>query len=100
MARRRAEYRLSPKARDDIEAAWLYSLNQWGLRQAERYIDELTKAFALLARSPNAGLACDWIRRGYRRHAVIRHVVYYRVTGQGIEIVRVLPDRALASRHL
>ena len=100
MSTKSAEYRLSPRAREDIEAVWLYSLQEWGLAQAERYIDDLTSAFELLTARPKAGTSCENIRPGYRKYPVIRHVVYYRETNYGIEVVRVLHDRMLASRHL
>ena len=83
-----------------MEAVWLYSLTQWGSEQTERYMDALTEAFEFLARRPKAGTACDHIRQNYRRYRVIRHVVYYRTTGYGIEVMRVLHDRMLAERHL
>jgi len=94
------EYRLAPKARDDMETVWLYSLKQWGAQQTERYIDDLTGTFEFLAENPKAGTACENIRAGYRKHPVIRHVVYYRETGYGIEVIRVLHDRMLATRYL
>jgi toxin ParE1/3/4 len=94
-----AEYKLTPKARSDMEAVWLYSLTEWGLHQAEHYIDDLTVAFAFLANNLKSGTACDNIRAGYRKYPVIRHVVYYRQTKCGIEVMRVLHDRMLASRH-
>ena len=100
MADDKLEYRLSPKAREDMEAVWLYSLTQWGAAQTERYIDDLIEAFVFLAQSPQAGTACEHIRTGYRKYPVIRHVVYYRETGRGIEVIRVLHDRMLAPRHL
>lgn len=93
------EYRLAPKAREDMETVWLYSLTQWGAQQTERYIDDLTEAFEFLAKNPKAGTACENIRAGYRKYPVIRHVVYYRETAYGVEVVRVLHDRMLASRH-
>lgn len=40
------EYRLSPMARDDMEALWLSSFKQWGIEQTERYIDKLTDKLA------------------------------------------------------
>ncbi len=83
-----------------MEAVWLYSMAQWGAEQTECYIDELTAAFSFLADSPNAGTACEYIRAGYRKYPVIRHVVYYRTAEYGIEVMRVLHDRMLASRHL
>ena len=94
-----AEYRLTPKAKEDMEAVWLYTLTKWGASQTDRYIDDLTEAFAFLAQSPKFGTACDNIRQGYRRYPIMRHVVYYRETAYGIEIIRVLHDRMLALRH-
>ena len=100
MAGARAEYRLASKAREDMEAVWLYTLAQWGAGQTERYIDDLTEAFAILADNPKAGTACDHIRRRYRRYPVLRHVIYCRPTRYGVEVMRVLHDRMLAARHL
>jgi len=82
-----------------MEAVWLYSLQEWGAQQSDRYIDDLTAAFAFLAERPKAGTQCESLRAGYRKYPVIRHVVYYREADYGIEIVRVLHDRMLASRH-
>ena len=94
-----AEYRLSLKAREDMEAIWLFSLDRWGTSRAERCIDDLTNAFTYLTERPEAGMSCDHIRERYRRHSVVRHVVYYRKTLFGIEVMRILHDRMLASRH-
>lgn len=69
------------------------------MERADRYIDDLTETLALLADRPKAGAQCENIRVGYRKYPVIRHVVYYRETAYGIEVVRVLHDRMLPSRH-
>ena len=65
-----AEHRLAPEANRDLEAIWLYTLEEWGLKQANRYTDELTDVFAQLAVGPQLGTACDHIRIGYRRRRV------------------------------
>ncbi len=80
-------------------AVWLHSMTQWGAQQADRYIDDLAADFQFLAESPKAGTICKNIRVGYRKYPVIRHVVYYRETAYGIEIMRVLHDRILATLH-
>ena len=100
MPTKSAEYRLSPRAKEDLESIWLYSLSEWGLNPADAYIDGFIVAFDLLANSPKAGVACEKIRSGYRKHSVIRHSIYYRETGYGIEIIRILHDRMLAIKHL
>ena len=43
MPERVAEYRLAPEAKRDLEAIWLYTLEEWGLTQANRYTDEAEK---------------------------------------------------------
>jgi toxin ParE1/3/4 len=83
-----------------MEAVWLYSSNEWGLEQAGPYTDDLTAAFECLANNPKSGTRSEHIRVGYRRHPVLRHVIYYRETAYGIEVVRVLHNRMLATRHL
>ncbi|BBO86816.1 plasmid stabilization protein ParE (plasmid) [Desulfosarcina ovata subsp. sediminis] len=100
MASTKAEYRLSPKAVEDMEAIWLYSLTHWGAKQTGRYIDDVIGAFELLAQNPEIGTACNHIRQNYRRYPIKRHVVYYRVTDYGIEVMRILHDRMLSTRHL
>jgi toxin ParE1/3/4 len=95
-----AEYRLAPAAERDLETIWAYTRQQWGLEQANRYIDILTLAFAELARSPQMAPACDHIRPSYRRRSVERHMIYFRITDYGIAIIRILHDRMDAPRHL
>ncbi|MFZ3019063.1 MAG: type II toxin-antitoxin system RelE/ParE family toxin [Gallionella sp.] len=95
-----AEYRLTPAAEHDLEAIWIYSTQQWGVEQANRYTDFLTAAFAELAQSPKTAPACDHIRSGYRRRCVERHMIYFRITNYGIAVVRILQDRMDASHHL
>lgn len=45
MPAKSAEYWLTPEAELDMEAIWFYTLEEWGLEQANRYTDELTEAF-------------------------------------------------------
>jgi toxin ParE1/3/4 len=78
----------------------LYTLEEWGIDQALRYTDDLTAAFDRLAANPQLGASCDHIREGYRRSRVGRHVIYFRITGYGIAVIRMLHDRMDAPRHL
>lgn len=47
-----AEYRLAPAAERDLETIWTHAIEQWGVEQADRYIDILTAPFSELAQSP------------------------------------------------
>jgi toxin ParE1/3/4 len=95
-----AEYRLTPAAERDLESIWIHTRQQWGVEQAHRYIDNLIAVFADLTQSPRTAPACDYIRPGYRRRSVERHMIYFRVTAYGIAIVRILHDRMDAPRQL
>ena len=95
-----AEYRLTPAAERDLEIIWTHTLQQWGIEQANRYIDILTLAFGNLAASPKTAPACDQIRSGYRRRHIERHMIYFREAAYGIAIIRILHDRMEATRHL
>lgn len=94
------EYRLAPAAEGDLEVIWAYTVQQWSVEQAHRYIDILTATFAALAQSPKTAQACDHIRPGYRCSRVERHMVYFRITEYGNAIIRVLHDRMDALRYL
>ena len=100
MSDKSPEYRLSPKARRDLEEIWLYTLTEWGFEQANRYTDEFTAAFAALAEQPQIAGRCDHIRTGYRRLRVGRHTIYFRIAQFGIVVIRILHDRMLPARHL
>ncbi len=95
-----AEYRLSPAAEADLETIWLYTQKQWGIAQADHYIDILTASFTALSIAPKTAPACDDIRPRYRRKWVEHHVIYFQTTDYGIAIIRILHERMDAPRHL
>ncbi|MDY0937393.1 type II toxin-antitoxin system RelE/ParE family toxin [Pseudomonas viridiflava] len=94
------EYRLAPAAERDLEAIWVYTFQEWGVAQANHYVDIITEAFAELAQNPKTAPACDHIRSGYRRRSIERHVIYFRATEYGIAVIRVLHDRMDVSRYI
>ena len=47
------DYKLTPAAKNDVKAIWQYTLEKWGEKQAEKYIDQLTEKFKALASAPN-----------------------------------------------
>jgi toxin ParE1/3/4 len=62
----------------------------WGHEQRNRYLAKLDHGFHILAERPQRGLSCDHIRFGYRKYPIGRHLVFYRESQEGIEIIRVL----------
>lgn len=83
-------YTIAPRARRDLQAAWLYSRDRWGRRRADAYIRDLTATIEHLAASPLLGQACDDIRPGYRKHTVGSHMLFYAIRDETVVVFRVL----------
>ena len=77
-------YTVTPRARADIEEIWNYTTEQWGADQAEEYVRMLQQAIELLAREPTRGRSIEEIRSGYRKYPAASHMLFYRMTDDGI----------------
>jgi toxin ParE1/3/4 len=95
-----AEYRLSPRAQRDLDGLFDYMRGALGPAQAMHYTDLIEAACADLAEARQQAQGCANIRSGYRRRSVEQHVIYFRPTGYGIAIIRILHQRSDAARHL
>ena len=93
-------FRLTERAKADLRAIGRYTQATWGREQRNRYLARLDAAFHLLAQEPRRGRACDEIRPGYRTYHVGRHLVFYRASPDGVEIIRILHDRMDIETHL
>jgi len=93
-------YLLRPAAETDLDDIWNFTANRWTDDQANRYYRQLIDAFERLAGAPALGRSCDEIRSGYRRYNVEAHVVFYRIVGDDVEIVRILHARRDFRLHL
>ncbi|MEZ4670687.1 MAG: type II toxin-antitoxin system RelE/ParE family toxin [Anaerolineae bacterium] len=96
-----ARFTLRPKAIEDLEAIWHYTVSTWGNLQADTYIRQLSEGIRVLASDPAIGQACDYVREGYRKYPVNRHIIFYRViAAEEIDVVRILHERMDVDRHL
>jgi toxin ParE1/3/4 len=92
---------LSPAAHADLDQIWAYTSERWDDDQAEAYLREIQQAIERIVDNPMIGRACDEVRRGYRKHAVGSHTLYYRIVGGDvINVVRILHQRMDVDRHL
>ncbi|MCW5700066.1 MAG: type II toxin-antitoxin system RelE/ParE family toxin [Rhodospirillales bacterium] len=90
----------SPKAETDLENIWLCSFERWNEEQADRYYDELIRGIERLSDNPMLGKSREQIRKGYRSIQINRHVVYYRLQDNIIDIVRVLHQRMMPEKYI
>ncbi|MFH1793784.1 MAG: type II toxin-antitoxin system RelE/ParE family toxin [Pseudomonadota bacterium] len=95
-----SEVRLSKRAGANLRDIYLFGIEQFGRRQAEKYRLELDECFAMLARHPRIGRTSQSIRAGVRRHEHGSHVILYREENDGILIVAVLHSRSIRGLKL
>ncbi len=93
-------YELSEAAAKDIEKILERSVVDFGLARTELYISSLKSCLEILGENPGMGSVADDIRPDYRRFAHQSHLVFYRDSGQGILIARILHKRMDINKHI
>jgi toxin ParE1/3/4 len=76
-----------------------YSVRNFGLKTARRYLSGLHAVFGVLAENPRIGTDQGWIKRGMWRLFHESHVIYYRPEVAGVLIVDILHEAQDAARH-
>lgn len=94
-----SRYRLSVLAELDLADIVDYTVDVWGGRQAEVYLDSLVDCFVRIAEMPELGRSCDSVHPGFRRIEQGKHVIFYRSEDYGVFISRVLHQSMLPARH-
>ncbi|MBN9559537.1 MAG: type II toxin-antitoxin system RelE/ParE family toxin [Alphaproteobacteria bacterium] len=85
----------SAQAEEDLLEIWRYIAKD-NPAAADRMLDRIDGACALLAEHPLMGSARTDLRAGLRYFVSARHLILYRPIKEGIEVVRVLHG----ARHL
>jgi toxin ParE1/3/4 len=89
-------YRLSSRAEADLADIWVYAAEQWGLEQADRYLDALLRRLVWLSDNPALWKPRPDIADGLYSYPQQSHVIYFRpgdAGAGGLEILRVLHGR-------
>ncbi len=94
-----ATYYLRALARDDLETIWDYTVEQWGIEQAEIYLALLLTSFEELSENPQIGRARDEILPGTRSFPQGRHVIFYEIGANAIEIIGIVHQSADVTRR-
>ncbi|GEN29306.1 toxin ParE1 [Halovibrio variabilis] len=90
----------TPKAESDLIDIWVYTCEEGGVEQADRYLDQLEAGMKQLANHPSLGTNYAHVLPGYRRLQVERHAVFYQVLEAEILVVRVLHQDMDAPQRL
>ena len=88
-------YRLSKKARKDLQGIWLYSNRNWSLEQADIYVRLLLDEMERLAANPGSGRNRSDLRANYKCSPIKSHLIFYQTISRKkeIEIIRILHKR-------
>jgi toxin ParE1/3/4 len=92
-------YTLSPRAQSDLDEIWDYTARHWGVDQAEIYIRRLWRDIETVAAKPAIGRACPEVKAGYYKFLSGSHVLFFRLTSGGIDVVRILHGRMDFEQH-
>ena|SRR5690606_25218109 len=85
-------YRISKSAQHDLEEIWLYTLENWSIKQADHYLDLIIDEVEFLAKNPLSGKDYNQVREDYYRSKVKSHFIFYRINHDEklIEVIRIL----------
>lgn len=91
--------RISAAARNDLKNIGRYTAREWGVKQRNDYLARFDEIFQKLAINPKIGRPCDEIRKDYRRLREGEHVIFYRIVGKNLDVVRLLHKNMDVKNH-
>lgn len=89
---------VSDEAASDLREIYAYSREVWGVSRARTYVLDIKTHFRRLAQSVASGTKADDIAIGLRRLVSGSHVIWFRVEGDTLRVVRVLHTSRDAGR--
>lgn len=87
------------EAQSDVINIYLYGLEHYGIRQAEKYSEKLADKLKIVAENPSFGTDYNDIRPGLHRYESVSHSIYYQPTKGGILVLRILHGKMDPARH-
>lgn len=95
-------YRLSKFAEHDLAEILRYTIKTWGMEQATAYFQLLTLAKTRIVHNPilPGSKSRDDLASGCRAYKIAKHLIFYRVNGDCVEIARILHESRDFTQHL
>jgi len=87
------QYHLRSLAQDDLESIWLYTVEHWGVEQADTYLDALINRFEWLAENANIGKQRDDVKKGYYCFPEGMHLIFYTLKNNQVDIIGIPHQR-------
>ncbi len=84
------KYHISEEALQDIRKIWSYTVETWSEEQAERYFNLIIDEIEYLCTAPEDGKSMEHIKPGYRCSKVKLHLIFYKIEGDILKVIRIL----------
>tara|TARA_R110001599_G_scaffold353838_1_gene599643 strand:+ start:816 stop:1109 length:294 start_codon:yes stop_codon:yes gene_type:complete len=94
------KHKLRQAARNDLKDIGRYTLKHHGKIQRDKYLNGFKERFELLGENPYFGRSRDDIKIGYHSSDYNKHVVFYVIQNDYVEILAILHERMIPERHL
>ena len=91
---------LTVAAEQDLRDIEVYTLQQWGERQAKRYVFSIEEAIDTVGDNPKLGRVRPTLSADYRVYIVKSHALVYTVLQNTVTIVRILHQRMNIFEHV
>jgi toxin ParE1/3/4 len=82
-------YTIRQYAANDLERIWDYTLQEWGIDQADSYLRSILARFSWLSENPELGKQRNDIKPGYYCFPEGKHLIFYTISKNGIDIIGV-----------
>lgn len=93
-------YRLTPTAKSDLTDIWNYTVETWGEKQAENYLQDIEDKLNQLGVNPELGKQRPEIAPGYYAFPVRKHIIFYLISENHIDIIGILHGRMDIDKNL
>lgn len=92
---------ISPATQNDLRNIYQFGLRRWGKLQSVSYLNNLKTRLWTLIQQPHIGIERPDLQPGIRSFPTsTSHMVFYRIQGQSIQVIRVLHVRQDPYRHI
>ena len=91
---------LSPSAIRDLQGISDYTHRTWGAEQEERYLKGLWEKLSEILSSPDSCRLRDDLAKGCRSTRYEKHVIFFTIHGNQLQIIRILHGSMDFQRHL
>lgn len=93
-------YYISNEAANDLEGIWVYTVENWSIEQAERYLGLIFEEIEYLCRKPESAKDYSHIRKGYFCSKVKSHLIFFKLNKTSLEVIRILHEMIDVERRL